>query len=495
MGDDTSGRRRYPRTFVKREYIERMDGVPGSPGSTWLNAETAEYPVLAGDHEADVLIVGGGITGALVARKLSAQGRHVVILERRRVASGATGHSTAKVTALHRASWRDLLDKHPRDSVRAWALANLAAVGELSNIALATGTNCSFRSLPAYLVAGGDEEEADFGQQGAALLSVGLPATVVDAPAPFGMPAAELPGQAMIDPAAFVAGVLASLGPNTDVFERSPVRSLRHADGGWRADSDGGSVWAPIAVMADHAPVHDTGAFFGRLFPYTHFVLEVAPKIAIPDGMWLQVGGDGLTLRPTNEPRGTWIVSGQETRAGSAHDERESYVNLVASATRLLGEVRVIRHWSTHDHETPDGLPFIGEAPLGRNLFMAAGYAGWGMTKSIVASSIIADAVDGGSSVLAQMLSPSRMPQFDWVRPLVEENAAVGWEFFGGHLKSRRGRLHTDSVAGHACTHLGCETKWNTAEGTVDCPCHGSRFDRNGHILYGPAARDMRADP
>ena len=476
---------------MKREYIQPMNGVPGSAGATWLTSDSTEYPVIAGDHEADVLIVGGGITGALVARKLSAQGRHVVILERRRVASGTTGHSTAKVTALHGASWRDLLDKHPRHSLRRWALANLAAVDELSSIALATGTNCEFRDLPAYLVAGDDEASADFGEQVAALLSVGLPVTLVDAPGPFGMPAAELPGQVMIDPAAFVAGVLSSLGPNTDVYEGSPVRSLTYVDDGWRATCDGGAVWAPIAVMADHAPVHDTGAFFSRLFPYTHFVLEVAPMNAIPDGLWLQVGGDGLTLRPTKEPGGNWIVSGQRVRTGSADDERESYANVAAAVTRLLGEVQVIRHWSTHDHETPDGLPFIGEAPLGRKLFMAAGYAGWGMTQSVVASSIIADAVEGRSSELAPMLSPSRMPHLDWVAPLVGETATVGKEFLGEHLKLGRDRSDTESVAGHACTHLGCETKWNTAEGTVDCPCHGSRFDQTGHVLYGPASKDI----
>ena len=479
---------------MKREYMETVEGVPGSAGSPWLDADPDEYPVLHDDHEADVLIVGGGITGALLARKLSAQGRHVVVLERRRNASGTTGHSTAKVTALHRASWGELLGTHPREEIRAWALANLAAVDELSDIALANGNDCGFRTLPAYLVAGDDKAADDFGEQVASLLSAGLQVTAVDAPDPFGRPAAELSGQAMIDPAAFVTGVLSSLGPNSDVYEMSPVRSLAHVDGGWRAQCDSGSVWAPIAVMADHAPVHDTGGFFARLFPYTHYVLEVAPEIEIPDGMWLQTGGEDLTLRPANSAHGNWIVSGQRTRAGSAHDEREPYAELAAAATRLLGKLSVVRHWSTHDHDTPDGLPFIGQAPLGRNLFMAAGYAGWGMTKSVVASSIIADAIDGRSSVLAEMLSPSRRPRLDWVAPLVGENATVGREFFSGHLTSRHKRLHADSVAGHACTHLGCETKWNMAEGTVDCPCHGSRFDRQGQVLYGPAAKDIEAD-
>lgn len=41
------------------------------------------------------------------------------------------------------------------------------------------------------------------------------------------------------------------------------------------------------------------------------------------------------------------------------------------------------------------------------------------------------------------------------------------------------------------CTHLGCITNWKSEEGIIACPCHGSKFDREGGLIEGPAPRSL----
>ena len=55
-------------------------------------------------------------------------------------------------------------------------------------------------------------------------------------------------------------------------------------------------------------------------------------------------------------------------------------------------------------------------------------------------------------------------------------------------VRAKEGYFYSLSAV---CTHLGCITNWKEEEGIVACPCHGSKFDRDGTKIAGPAPRSL----
>ena len=112
--------------------------------------------------------------------------------------------------------------------------------------------------------------------------------------------------------------------------------------------------------------------------------------------------------------------------------------------------------WATQDCMSLDNIPYIGRHRAGTGqLYVATGMSKWGMTGSMVASRLLCDLILSGKSTLEALY------------------AAAGLL----------------SIGGPRCTHMGCKLHKNGEEGTWDCPCHGSRFDEEGHVIDGPAKK------
>jgi Rieske Fe-S protein len=108
------------------------------------------------------------------------------------------------------------------------------------------------------------------------------------------------------------------------------------------------------------------------------------------------------------------------------------------------------------------------------------------MTNGTVAGMILRDLIGGRDNAWAAIFDSTRMAPGQSVRTLIRENVDVGTRLVADRLTKK----------GPTCTHLGCRLDFNTAERSWDCPCHGSRFDAAGHLLQGPATKDLTSiDP
>ena len=123
-----------------------------------------------------------------------------------------------------------------------------------------------------------------------------------------------------------------------------------------------------------------------------------------------------------------------------------------------------------------DGVPYIGA--YSKNMpgcYVATGFNKWGMTSSMVAAGILTDLVLGKENAYTEVYDSGR----SMLHPQLLVNMAVSGMNLVMPAKKR-------------CPHMGCGLKWNKQEHTWDCPCHGSRFDKDGGVIEGPAMGDLK---
>jgi glycine/D-amino acid oxidase-like deaminating enzyme/nitrite reductase/ring-hydroxylating ferredoxin subunit len=483
--------------------------------SLWI-ATTPEtgYAPLAGDIDADVAVVGGGIVGIVAAVLLRRAGRSVVLLERDRIGLGVTGNTTAKLTSQHGLVYADLAKRAGDRIARLYGQANEGAIAWVAD----QDVDADLRRAPAYVWASNDQELAQVRAEAAAASRLGLPATfepelplAVDS-----LGAVRFDGQALIHPRKLLLGLSRELD---EIYERTPVTGLDESDR-VRLRTPSGTVTANAAVLATHIPFADRGLYFTRAFAHRGYALAAAIEAdSSPDGMFINAGSPTRSVRPAGGQDGEPLLvvagEGHLTGSGDASPERWAALEDWARERFPLGEIH--HRWSTQDTFAPDGRPLVGPLrPGSRSVFVATGFGGWGMTGGIAAAHVLTALAmgrpspwtDAFDSLRLGPLARSTFWRSNSAAPrhlIVDRFRAAPAERVdslqpGEGVVVRRGReflavsrddagtLHAVSAA---CTHLGCVLAWNGAEESWDCPCHGSRFSCDGEVLHGPAVKPL----
>jgi Rieske Fe-S protein len=227
-----------------------------------------------------------------------------------------------------------------------------------------------------------------------------------------------------------------------------------------------------------------------------------------------------IRVQPESSGKDVLIIGGEDHKLGQASDPTERWLELEAWARQQFPMILSIDYrWSGMVMETTDGLAFIGRNPLdNRNVYVATGDSGMGMTHGTIAGILLTDLIQGRDNPWAKIYDPSRKPVWGMAwKDYVLENANVAKQYLQDWLgpgdvsstqkipngtgavlregltkvavfRDDQGTYHRHSAI---CPHLGCIVHWNDAEKTWDCPCHGSRFDALGAVINGPANRPL----
>ncbi|MDS0477875.1 FAD-dependent oxidoreductase [Natrinema sp. 1APR25-10V2] len=513
---------------------------PESPReeSLWLaTTPTTEYGPLEDGLDVDVAVVGGGITGLSAAINLKEAGRSVAVFEADRIVESTTGHTTAKLTSQHGLIYDTLVSEFGEERARQYAEANEAAIDEVQRRVEEMDIDCDFHRTEAYTYAASPDDRETIRDEVAAAQRVGLPASYAEeTPLPFDTDGAvRFDEQAEFHPRKYLLAIAEAIhGDGSHVFEET--RALEVEPGSpSRIETEHGDVIADDVVVATHFPVLDRAGYFARMHPHRAYLLAVRVDETPLEGMFYGTESPPATMR-TYSPSTAAGEHGGESEddelllvGGQSHKPSVSGVPTSERYRRCEAFVRehftvesIEYRWSTMDYEPVDQVPFIGKIdPLAGNVYVGTGFNGWGMTNGTAAGTILADLIVEGSSPWADAFDPQRLTPGASAKSFLEENAKVGGSFVADRIKSllaglekgstadlargdarivRRasqpvGLYHDEEGSTHAvsatCPHMGCLVRWNDAERTWDCPCHGSRFTYDGDVLSGPAVEGL----
>ncbi|HSP64609.1 MAG TPA: FAD-binding oxidoreductase [Candidatus Deferrimicrobium sp.] len=334
-------------------------------------------------------IVGGGITGVALLNALRRRDVDAVLLERERLASGASGRNAGFLLAGAAENYARAVQRFGRaTAAEVWAFT-------IENHALVATAAAGFDA--AHHVRGGvvaalDMTEAASLEESAVLLAAdGLPGVIGP---PAGHPAAVCsllsPGDGEIDPVRLVTGMAS---PHRDrIHERCEAVAVEDGDNIATVRLRGGAIEASAVVVA-------TNAWAPQLLPSIPIrpvraqMLASAPAPPlIPRPVYAEWGHRYWRQRDD----GAVLVGGFRNRA-IAEEAGYDVVTTPLIQGHLEGQLRdlgviadVTHRWAGTMGFSEDGLPLVGRAPGCRRVHVCAGYTGHGMGFAVNAASALA---------------------------------------------------------------------------------------------------------
>ncbi|MFO0787987.1 MAG: FAD-dependent oxidoreductase [Pirellulales bacterium] len=492
--------------------------------SVW--AKTVRRPrgtTLSENVHADVCIVGAGIAGVTTGFLLAKAGQRVVILDDGPIGGGMTEVTTAHLSDEIDDGFQQMERWHGENGTRLAAESHAASIDTIESIIKELAIDCDFKRIDGYLFLA-PEHDLDFlkGEFEAAQRA-GRQVTLVDrAPIDYDTgPAIRYVNQARFHPLKYLIGLAKAIkDAGGEIYTNTHVDRV---EGGDKAHAKAGdyTVHANSIVVATNTPINDMFAIHTKQAPYMTYVIGArVPKGSVVDAMYWDTLDAYHYVRLQELPDEDYdllIVGGEDHKTGQADDTTQRHARLEAWARTRFPIENIEYTWAGQVMETIDGLAFIGRNPLDKeNVFIATGDSGMGITHGTIAGMLLSDLILGKPNPWESLYDPSRKPvraayefarenlnvavQYtDWVAPsevssvdeIERDSGAVlrkGMTKIAVY-KDGRGACHSMTAV---CPHLQCIVEWNAAEHSWDCPCHGSRFDKHGKVINGPANIDLK---
>ena len=463
--------------------------------SIWKNSvKKKKYPQLNEDKLVDVLIIGGGLTGVSSLYHLRNSNLNVMLVEQNEIGMGVTANSTGKLSYLQ----NDLIDKIRKtcnDFVASFYLkSQIDAIKRVVDTVDKEKIACDLEMVDSILYTNKEDEIAKIINLENFLIDNNISVTKDKSNLVKSEYMIKVGNTYIFHPLKFLYGLLKN--NKYPVYENTSIIKIAKENGYYLCYTTNHVIKTKWVILASH-------------YPYFIFPFLTPLKVSLEKSYLsaFNYNGDNISLISYSKP----FISIRNYKdkliyLSNSHDVNKSVCDRknFEELTKKLQDLNLKPDylWSNIDLITTDGLPYIGS--IKKHMLIATGYNTWGLASSFLAGEILSDIINNKDNEYTKLFSPKRLNLSHILGGVSNTSKTIGG-YINGFLNKDKGisyEWHDAKVVAinnnnnnnkvyTSCPHAHCKLIYNEVEETWDCPCHGSRFMKNGKCISGPANKDI----
>ncbi len=476
--------------------------------SLWMKDQIKNnFPALKQDIDVDILIIGGGITGMMIAYFLKDSDKKIALVEANQIGCGVTSKTTGKITYLQETIYSDIATYKNIETAYQYYNAQKEAISQITKIIKEENISCNLEQVESFVIAHNKKEEKKVRKEKEILEKFGCPVNEQFIKNHY---AISVEDTYVFHPLKYLDALTNRIKDTINIFENTIIHKLTQEQKKVSAHSDKGVIRASKVVLANHYPFF----LIPFLFPLktrTEKSYILAQKVDFYEPKSFITSNFPYTSVRFHRDEDTYLIYLGESHNLCNHlNEKENKKNLLKKANRFIKNPHY--YWENDDVMTVDSIPFIGRVQKNNHtLYIATGYNTWGMTNSVVAGFLIRDLLMEKQSDYENLYAPFRKKGWQYIKEYIKiigsntksflENKLIKkkkWYPNHVHITKKEGKdiaiVHDENgehIVYTKCPHMGCNLLYNEIEKIWECPCHASYFNLDGKCIKGPSSYDI----
>jgi len=484
--------------------------------SIWKeNVKNNKLSSLNKDTVCDVLVIGGGIAGLSTAYFLKDSGKDIILVDKGKCAEGASARNTGKLTYMQELVYHKLEKNYSEEVAALYFKSQKEAIKLVVDMIKENNIECNLCEEDAYVFINKDSDKDKLDKEISFYKRNNIECEIVDSiPINFSIISGiKINDSYSFNPYKFLVGIKNILKEKIKIYENSRcIETKREGDYYISKMENGCVIKSKYLVIATQYPFFISPYFV----PFKTTVEKsfiVSGKYEIDKFQAISEGKPTFSFNFYNEKDGYLVYSRRSHSVTTNLDVREDEEEIVSEYIKYFGKEPEY-YFQNHDLMTYDYMPFVGKID-NFDMYVLTGFNKWGNTNGIIGGRVISDLILEKENSYVGIFNPKRSLSMLKIKNLTIYNTMVMTRYVLNkivssksyydksvrieYINGKKCGIYTDvdgieHIVSNICPHMKCNLVFNYVDKTWDCPCHASRFDIDGNVIWGPSVYSIKVD-